>query len=391
MRPFRSFLGLLLPVLLCILSGCGKGQKPIRVSVFTADPLLIKILTQTMKEIEGRHPGLKIKVENISYNDYQDKLTVQLAANNAPDVISVEASNFSDLFIRGALEDLTPYFKRDQLDPKAYYATALKRYSPGNGIYAIPSDIAPVGLLYYNKKVFDDAGVPYPNADVFMLSNGGYFMNSEEDPTRLALDTPEVLQAYQFRWDMIYKWHVSPTVSEIQNFNFGNGAEGMFMNGLVAMMCSGLWHTPNFLEKGVDFDVVEFPKGPKGKRGWGTGGTGYAIWSGCKDKEKAWEVVKELAGEDLVTKLTATGMMQPALVKVAESDAFLKSRGPDHKRILLDMPKYSHYAPFIKGWNEIWYGQVGPAMDPVWLGTKQPGEVLPKLTADINKRYFDKK
>ena len=427
MRFLRLALGLVLSALLVITSGCGKGNKPLRVSVFTTDHVLVKILADTIKSIEGKHPDIKITVENIPYNEYQDKLTVLLAAGNAPDVISIEAGNFSDLYLRGAFEDLTPYFKRDQLDPKAYYATALKRYSPGGNIYAIPSDIAPIGLLYYNKKIFDEAGVPYPtskmkwpepflslcqklvkkdakgrtvrwayadpygpSADPWMLSNGGYYMDSEENPTRMALDDPKVMEAFRFRWDLIHKWHVSPTNSEIQNFSFNNGAEGMFMNGLVAMMCSGVWHTPTFLEKGVPFDVVEFPMGPGGKRGWSSGGTGYAIWKGCKDKEKAWTVVKELAGEDLVTKLAATGMIQPALVKVAESDAFLKSPGAANKKILLDMPQYSHYQPFVKGWAEIWYGQVGPAMDPVWLGNKKPEEVLPKLNADINKRYFGK-
>lgn len=81
-------------------------------------------------------------------------------------------------------------------------------------------------------------------------------------------------------------------------------------------------------------------------------------------------------------------MIQPALVKVANSDAFLKSPGPKNKKILLDMPKYSHFAPFIKNWEEVWFGQVGPGLDPMWLGTKKPSEVLPKLTEQINYKYF---
>jgi ABC-type glycerol-3-phosphate transport system substrate-binding protein len=144
--------------------------------------------------------------------------------------------------------------------------------------------------------------------------------------------------------------------------------------------------------KNLDFDVVEFPKGPHGNRGWGTGGSGYAIWKGSKNKELAWQVVKELAGETLDTQLAATGMLQPALVKVAESDAFLKSPGPKNKKILLDMPQYSHYTPFIKNWQEIWYGQVGPALDPAFFGGKvKPSAILPKLTADLNKKYFPTK
>ena len=81
-------------------------------------------------------------------------------------------------------------------------------------------------------------------------------------------------------------------------------------------------------------------------------------------------------------------MIQPALIKVAKSDAFLKSPGPASKKILLEMPKYSHYAPFVKNWSEIWNGQVGPALDPAWLGTETPAQILPKLNADINRRYF---
>ncbi len=413
----------------CLLGGlgCMHKEKPIRVSIFATDRQVVQLISEAIRGIETKYPGLKIVVENIPYNEYQDKITVEMAANDAPDIISVETSRFSDMYMRGAFEDLTPYFKRDNMDPKDYFPTILARFSPGGEIYALPSDIAPVGLLYYNKKVFDEAGVPYPTdklqwpepflslcqklvkkdaagkitrwayadpygtaADVFLLSDGGYFMDSETNPTRLALDSPQALEAYQFRYDMIYKWHVSPTPSEIQGFNFGNGAADMFLNGQVAMMCSGIWHTPSFVEKGLSFDVVEFPKGPTGKRGWGTGGTGYAIWSGCKDKEKAWRVLKEIAGADLESKMAATGLIQPALVKVAESDAFLKNPEPPNKKILLDMPQYSHFSPFLKNWDEIWYGQVGPALDPVWEGEKTPAEVLPKLTADINKKYFNK-
>ncbi len=402
-----------------------KKDKPIRVSVFTVDPLLIKILTDTITGIESRHPGLKIKVENIPYNDYQSKITVELAANDAPDIISVEASRFSDMYLRGAFEDLTPYFDKDHMDRAAYYPSSLARFSPKGEIYAMPSDIAPVGLLYYNKKVFDDAKVLYPTenlswpepflsmcqklvkrdasgkiirwayvdpygteANTFLLSDGGYFMDSETNPTRLALDSPQALEAFGFRWDMIYKYHVSPTPSELQSFSEGNQAEDMFMNGEAAMMNSGVWHTPHFLEKGLDFDVVEFPKGPKGTRGWGSGGSAYAIWKGCKNKDLAWEVVKEITSEALSTQLAQTGMIQPALVKVANSDAFLKSPGPKNKKILLDMPQYSHYSPFIKNWEEIWFGQVGPAMDKCWLGQAKPADVLPKLNADINAKYF---
>ena len=407
-------------------AGCSRGPKPVQVAVYTSDPATLKILNEALRAIELRHPGLRIELVNIPYNNFQDKIATMMAGGNAPDIISVEVNNFVELSLRGALEDLTPYLQKDGMDPKIFYPTVFNRFSPGGKTYALPGDLAPFGLVYYNKKLFDEAGLPYPTskwswpepllsickklvkkdangkiiqwawgdpynigADDFLLSDGGYYMDSETNPTKLALDSPEALESFDFRWDMIWTYHVSPEPSQIQAFNFGPGAETLFANGQIAMMPSGIWHTPNFLtHKDLSFDVVEFPWGPRHTRGWGCGGAGYSIWSGCKDKERAWIVLKELVGEDTESRLAETGLIQPSLIKVANSDAFLKSPGPEHKSILLDMPKYAHFGPFVKNWNEVWYSEVGPALDKCWLGEKKPSQVLPKLTADLNKRYF---
>jgi ABC-type glycerol-3-phosphate transport system substrate-binding protein len=415
--------------MLFLLSGCKSNDEGVRVAIFTSDVETIKILNNAMRQIESRHPGLKVVLANIPYNDFQNKITTMMAAGNAPDVVSTEANNFVDLYSRGAFEDLTDYVKKDGIDPKIYYSSVLARYSPGGRIYALPTDIAPFGLVYYNKKIFDEVGLPYPTSkwkwpeplvsicqklvkkdasgkitrwawadpygtggDNFMIDNGGYYMDSEENPTRLALDSDRALEAFRFRWDLIYTYHVSPTPSQIQAFNFGPGAETMFVNGQVAMMPSGIWHTPNFLQhKDLSFDVVEFPWGPHGTRGWGSGGSGYAMTKGCKKKDQAWIVIKELAGEDIETQLANTGLVQPSLIKVAQSDAFLKSPGPASKKILLNMPKEAHFGPFVKNWNEVWYGQVAPAMDRVWNGDKTPEQVLPKLVKDLNQKYFGTK
>jgi hypothetical protein len=57
----------------------------------------------------------------------------------------------------------------------------------------------------------------------------------------------------------------------------------------------------------------------------------------------------------------------------------------------LEMPKYSHYQPFMSNWNEIFYGVLTPAFDPMWLGTKTPDQVIPAVVKSINEKYFSKK
>lgn len=405
------------------------NQKVIHVATFLNDPVLIKIDQEVIEGIEKKYPGLQIDLQIIPYNNYQEKLATLTAAGAAPDVIDVETNDFVDLYLRGMLEDLGPYIQGDKLDMKDYYPGVLGRFSPDGHIFALPQDTAPEGLIYYNKKIFQDAGVPFPTnnwswpkdflpicqklvkkdadghvvrwayteaypimPDDFILSNGGNWVDNTDHPTRLTMDDPKAMEAIQFRWDLMFKYHVSPSIPEMQAFNLSDGVEQMFMDGKVAMMCSGIWHTPKLLQaKDLDFDVVEFPKGPTGIRAWGSGGSGYAMSKTCKDKESAWLVIKELGSVDTLTKLCGTGMIQPALMSLANSDVFLKSPGPAHKGILLEMPKYSHYQPFMANWGEIQQGTLGPAMDPVWLGNKMPGEVLPGITKTINERFFNQK
>lgn len=414
--------------ILALAAGCGNKGTTIHLSQFLTDPVLISKLDDVVKDIESRHPGLKILVDNIPYNEYQQKITTQLAGGNAPDVIFVEVNNFVDLYLRDALEDLTPYCQKDGMDLKGYYDGVAHRFSPGGKIFAIPQDTAPSGLIYYNRKFFRDAGLPYPKDDWtwpepflstcqkliqkdakgnvtrwafadaysvqyenFVFGNGGDYVDNTDNPTRVTLDSPNAVEAIGFRWALIQKYHVSPDPSQIQTASLANGQMDMFMNGQVAMLSSGIWQTPRFLEdKALDFDVVEFPHGPQGGKGWGTGGSGYALSKSSKNKDLAWLVIKEMTSAASVSQMTETGMIQPALMSLANSDVFLKSPGADHKAILLEMPKYSHYQPFMSNWNEIFFGVLTPAFDPMWLGTKTPDQVIPAVVKSINEKYFKK-
>jgi len=414
--------------ILVLSAGCGKKQDTVRLAQFLTDPVLIAKLNNVLKDIEARHPGLAIQLDNIPYSEYQQKIATEMAGGNPPDVVFVEVNNFVDLYLRGALEDLTPYCQKDNLDLKGYYDGVVHRFSQDGKIFAIPQDTAPSGLIYYNRKYFREAGLPYPKDDWtwpepflticqkltqkdstgritrfafvdayntqyenFMFGNGADYVDNPDNPTRMTLDSPNALEAIDFRYALIQKYHVSPDPSQIQTFSLASGQMDMFLQGQTAMLSSGIWQTPRFLEnKSLDFDVVEFPHGPHGGKGWGTGGSGYAIAKGSKNKDLAWLVVKEITSAASVSQMAETGMLQPALVDLAKSDVFLKAPGADHKAILLEMPKYSHYQPFLANWSEILTSMIIPALDKCWLGTETPAQVVPKLNKEINDKYFKK-
>ncbi len=411
------------------IQGCFKpAGKVIRVTTWLGEPHF-HLLADTVKDFEKQHPGYQVRLEYVPYTSYEEKITSEMAAGTTPDILMLAVNNYVDLQLRGVLTDLTDFAQKDGMDLKNDYPGVVKRFSPGGRLYVLPQDTSPMGLVYYNRKAFREAGLPYPkadwswpepflsicqklmkkdasgkvtrwafcdswitNCDNFLFSSGGNFVDDTEHPTRLALDTPEAIRGFQFYWDLMHKYRVVPAPAAIQSFGIGNSVAAMFMNGTVAMMDSGLWETPNFLKtKGLDFDVVSFPAGPTGLRRWATGGAGFAIAATCKDKALAWEVVKILCSETAVAQLAETGWVLPADRKLAASDAFLKSPGAPSKAILLDMPDHSVYEPFLKNWSEIYYGNVNAAMDKAWEGKQTPSEILPGLTKEINKKFFNQK
>ena len=88
----------------------------------------------------------------------------------------------------------------------------------------------------------------------------------------------------------------------------GTSAADFFLNGQAAMFFSGIWKTP-YLRQGKKFkwDVVMFPKGPTGKRGFWLGSACYGLSASSKHKEIGWKLIRFLTGEEAEKTFAATG------------------------------------------------------------------------------------
>ena len=76
--------------------------------------------------------------------------------------------------------------------------------------------------------------------------------------------------------------------------------------------------------------------------------------------------------------LAATGLAQPALLKIANSPAFLDGKDPLNKRILLEAVKHAQYVPLCRNWSEF-QGIIIPEPEKVWRGTESPAQVMERL------------
>ncbi|MDP9866875.1 MULTISPECIES: ABC transporter substrate-binding protein [Streptosporangium] len=117
-----------------------------------------KALQRMAPEFEKTHPGVKVQVVDIGYDNAYDKITVGLKSGSGlPDVITLEddrISGYVENFPNG-LVDLSGVASKYKADfDQAKWAAATS----GKGLFALPWDSAPVGL-FYRRDYFKQAGV----------------------------------------------------------------------------------------------------------------------------------------------------------------------------------------------------------------------------------------
>jgi multiple sugar transport system substrate-binding protein len=404
-----------------ILTGCGSSSSgKLKISSW-GDLQENQILVDLIADFEKIHPDIQVELQRIPFNEYVTKLLTQIAGNVGPDVIFLEVDKFADFYLRNSLEPLNPFIQNDKLDMSVYYPQVVDRFTVDNQTYVIPRDTAPICVIYYNKKAFDEAGVPYPTDDwtyeqfvaiakkvmktdasgkvtrwgfvddwvmpqPWVYDFGGSYADNVKHPTKWTFASdPNTLAGIKFRTDLIYKYKIMLPPSGLAAMG-GMGTSDMFINGSTAMFLSGLWKTPSFRQiKDFGWDIVMLPKGPNGNRAFMTGGSGYGILKNSTHKKEAWELVKYISGEEGAKKLAATGLAQPALMSAANSPLFLDNQDPHNKKMLLEAVKYVRYNPLCKNWNETSDSIIGPELDRVWNGSETPEDAMQKLKPQLDK------
>lgn len=408
------------------LSGCGpsgisgnKGVTEVKVS-FWGTPEEINIITEAISGWQKEHPEIRLVFEHTPYTGYISKILTRIAGGAAPDIIATEVDYFVTFATKGVLEDLNPYVAADPegFNKEDFFPQIIDRFTYNGKLLAAPRDIAPFACVFYNKKVFDDAKIPYPTDDWtwsdllrlardltkkdeagrikqygfyawawknFIYGNGGGLVDNVKNPQKTTIDDPKSVAGLQFYADLSSLYEAMPTPTAFTNF--GMGADRMFANGRIAMFLSGIWETPQFRNYNFDWDVVMFPKNNEGVRAFGSGGTGYAILRSSKHKKAAWEVIKALTGPEGQKRFAKRGLAQPARISVAKSEAFAEDlAAPANKKMLNEAVKHVVFSPFHSGWREIEEKYINPQLDLVFNGKKTAADTIKELAPEINKQ-----
>ena len=284
-----------------------------------------------------RNPNVNINyspVADPNANFYQ-QLQTSIAGGTPPDVSSFQGWEWQTYADKDLLAPVDDLYKRDGFD--FLYPQDVKGVvdtTTRNGkTYLIPLQVATM-IMFYAKKPFDDAGMPYPTDDwtfdefmemaknltntsgeqkMFGLqANGSWFrdigwirgtgkqeFDSLIDPKKSMFNQPEIVDIIQMvAEDVIYTDGIAPSPADT------SGGANTFQTGNCAMKYEGPWWFPTMNSpelraenKQIEFDVVMMPKmtdSSRPHRGWAEG---IALLNG-DNVEDAWAFASFMASEE---------------------------------------------------------------------------------------------
>ena len=286
---------------------------------------------QIIQNFEDKNPNILVQLEAVAGRDYYARLLTQIAAKAAPDIMQVGDDAVPSFVEKGAFIPLDDCIKQNNLDLSGYLPGLLDPGKVNGKQYLLPKDYTPVGV-YYNKKIFDAAGVPYPKdgwtwdellstaqkltqdtnndgtPDIYGLqlpatwttgfeywvaAAGGKLISDDGKKFVGYMDSPEVIRAVQFYADLYNKYKVAPPPADLNQFGGGNSE---FDNGKAAMRLFGRWPQASLKKNpNIDLGVVAPPQDKQRANVlfWG----GFGIASTTKNSNEACKFLTYYTGE----------------------------------------------------------------------------------------------
>ncbi|MBD3918424.1 sugar ABC transporter substrate-binding protein [Paenibacillus sp. PR3] len=293
-----------------------------RLSVAASDDKNQKVLELAKKQFEEKHPGVEIEIVTLP----REIIERSIREGSAPDLLDWDGSNIGDLLDRGIILDLTSLMDNSAFDVLDFYPSALNAASDKGRIGAIPV-MAEVPGVFYNKALFDEAGVAYPKdnwtwdefvrkaqmlnsydadgevvrygaylvprllpVEPLVWSRGGAFLSEDGEKASGYLDSPETAETIRRYLEMYHPLEVTPFEDV--------GAEtwvACFIHHKMAMYYDASWAIkPMAREHREQFGVVMPPRmGEEPLRNI-VQVYGYCISAQCQNVPLAWTFLQEL-------------------------------------------------------------------------------------------------
>ena len=291
---------------------------------------------------EASHPDIEVERVDFGSQDYDNVLAIELSGDGTEfDVASIkDVVSYATLIEKGVIDPLDDYISRDEVNLAKFSGVTDQLLADGK-LYELPfrSDI---WVLYYNKDVFDNAGVPYPSNDmtwdeydelarkVTSTDFGNNVYGAHYHTWSSCIQLLGTLDGKHSILDKNYDFMLPFYNMVLSQENDGVcqkyadlKTEGLhysaaFANGNVAMTNNGSWFITTLLSKlsSGEFDpslcgnwgIAKYPHAEGVEAGTTLGQvTGMSLVSQSDQKEAAWEFINWCSGEEGAKVLAQSG------------------------------------------------------------------------------------
>lgn len=379
---------------------------------------------QMLEEFHSSHPDIRVFYVPDPV-DVEERLLEDMQAGVAPDVYAACCSFFPILAQEGQTLDLRPYIETDldqetiqDWDPVQYHA-----FQKRNGEqYGLPKYHGALAL-YYNKDLFDEYSVDYPDGSwdhedyleamkrlthdrdaddridlwgsiidlswdriqVHVNGWGGHFVDPE-DPTKSRMADAQALEAMEWLRARMWDDLVMARPLDVQNM----GTQQAFISQKVAMSEDGSWALKNILSNAkFRIGVAPLPSGPARRVTLATT-DGFGIYKDTRHPQDAWELLKFLISKDYGRAMAKANFLQPARASLVQDWVeFIREEFPEQVKEM-DIPVFAE--GHIQGYSvvaEIFPNMVEAkqlvysAWDQIFLLGEQPVDLMKNVSRQV--------
>jgi multiple sugar transport system substrate-binding protein len=417
MRQFGTVTRTLFVVLVVVLLGATMAQqsRTLRFTIWSGNQAHLDMLNGFGASFQALHPDVDVVLDVIPFADYVQKVTLQLAGGNPPDIGWLAEASAPTFVQAGVLADLGPTLRADaDYDFADLSPSAMGLWVDGDAVYGVPFSTSPF-FIYYNADMFAAAGIDTPDVlaargewtwDAFRAaakatteatpagtygfeqSDGegygariwvtivpmlrAYGADAWDDAGACLLTSPEAVEAMTMYHEMIFAdGSVVPP-----------GERADFFSGRSAMTMTQLSRAASLANAPFEWGIAPLPAGPAGDIAI-VGQAALVVFANASNPELATEFAKHVTDQRNVA--TMAQFFPPARLSVLNSDAFLTSNAivsPEGMAIVADGIARGSVIPSHPAFPQI-DATARPIFDQMWRQGADVAGVLDQICGAI--------
>lgn len=361
--------------------------------------------------------GIETNISVVKWDEYWTMLEAGAQGGSLPDVFWMHSNESQRYMSNDMLLDLTDRIANsEEIKIDNYPEDIWSLYTYDDKYYAVPKDIDTIAL-WYNKALFDEAGIDYPTADWtydtlvetakkltkedgssygfanrcdnnqagyynFVYSNNGYVIN--DDKTKSGWDDPKTIEGMDILNQLILDGSM-PSAEVMAE----NNEDVLFGSGKIAMTMQGSWMVSGFKENEYiveNCDCAVLPTNANtGRRCSLYNGLGWVASANTAHPDAAWQCLEYLGSKDAQLQQAELGVTMSAYKNT--SDDWSKS-APFNLKAYLEVMDDLVIRPFSRSTVK-WENEDNDILKSVYLDELTMQEACEQMAEQMNEKLAE--